>query len=95
MQMQSLAFSERCEGCAAKRERGNGMAGAREERRGREVEDATKDERYCEERMCGQGERKEGEGEKDHVAITVQFVQLTFIMSPSDGVDRAGERLRA
>lgn len=47
-------------------------------------------------RGCADKEKeKRGREEKDHVAITVQFVQLTFIMSPSDGVDRAGERLRA
>lgn len=42
-----------------------------------------------------EGKRKKKGEEGSRRAITVQFVQLTFIMSPSDGVDRAGERLRA
>jgi len=61
MQMQSLAFSERCEGCAAEGERGNGMAGARE----KEEEDAkskmlpkTKD---AARRGCGRDGGKEKE----------------------------------
>jgi len=41
---------------------------------------------------------REGEGKGDEEearrAITVQFVQLTFIMSPSGGVDRASEQSR-
>lgn len=62
------------------------------------VEDAAREKIYRREEKKGGREREREKGGKDNRvsrAITVQFVQLTFIMSPSGGADRSGENDRA
>jgi len=81
-------------------ERGNGIAGEREERRC-EVGDARLQEmKKSVERDETQMKKKNKERQREREkttsrAIAAQFVQLTFIMSPSGGADRTGKRSRA